>query len=270
MDGEVSFDEFVRWYSMSSALDKREQDPPQSDATPTPISTTSTATASAAALAAAAVTADSGDPGAVPPTGASALARPEQAATTLSLPPAAGAGGASRLLPDLEQSLTRADRTLGNASPIEKRSPMSTTSATAPATASATAPIVAPATAQATASAGRVTAESAAAEKRPIVLIPSVGSLSMEAAASTGFGSTEAEKEAARERWLAGGVSSVGGRGKVAGMDGGGGGSSAAKDLEKALELFCVLVNADADADTLIAALASCIIRNPVGRWGKL
>ena len=256
MDGEVSFDEFVRWYSMSSALDKREQSPPQSNSTPAPIPTTSAATASAAALAAA-VAAGSGDPGAVLPTEASTLARPERATTALSLPPAAGVGGASRLLSDLEQSLTRADRRLGNSPPIEKRSTMSATSATAPATASATA------------SAGRMAAESAAAEKRPMVLVPSVGSLSMEAATSTGFGSTEAEKEAARERWLTGGASSVGGGGKVAGMEGDGDGSSAAKDLEKALELLCVLVNADADADTLIAALASCIIRNPMGRWGK-
>ncbi|CAM9468936.1 unnamed protein product, partial [Laminaria digitata] len=212
MDGEVSFDEFVRWYSMSSALDEQEQDPPQSDAAPPPTPTTPTASAAAGEAAAAAaaptvaVAAAKGDPTVAPPAEATTLARAERAATGLSPPPAAGGRGASRLLSDLEKSFTRADRTLGTAAPIQQRSPISTVPATAPTLASVTVP----ATAQATAPAGRVAAESAASRKRPIVLVPSVGSLTLEAAIGAGLSPTEAEKEAARERWLAGGVSNVG------------------------------------------------------------
>lgn len=183
-DGEVSFDEFVRWYSMSTALDE----PPQ------PQSTSGTTNAEAVAA---------------PPAPEAALA-PTGGLPGVTLAPAATKTRGSRLLTDIEKSL-------------------------------------------------------ALTGGSPTVIPPQQSStwLAAAAAAAAGAGvvSTEEEKEAARERWLAGDAPDAGS--EASGTKASDGGDSAAKDLDKALEMLCVLVNAHADADTLVAALASQIIRNP-------
>ncbi len=184
-DGEVSFDEFVRWYSMSSALDE----PPQ------PRSNSGTANVEAVAT---------------PPAPEAALAPTGGFEPGVSLAPAAANTRGSRLLTDIEKSL-------------------------------------------------------ALTGGPPTVIPPQQSStwLAAAAAAVAGAGvvSTEEEKEAARERWLAGDAPDAGS--EASGTKAPDGGDSAAKDLDKALEMLCVLVKAHADADTLVAALASQIIRNP-------
>lgn len=226
-DGEVSFDEFVRWYSMSTALNEPKQPPLQTDAGTTP-----TVAADGEAVA--------------PSSLESALARTGDLATK-TIAPAVGNGG-SRLLADVEKSLALTGRSLGSAPAADQ-------------------PRSAAAVGSARAGAGsddRVGVESLA---RSGLLAPRAGSLAAMAAATAGAGRvpTEEEKEAARERWLAGGTVEAGTETPI-GTDLIDGGDSAAKDLDKALEMLCVLVKANADADTLVAALASCIIRNPMGR----
>lgn len=198
-DGEVSFDEFVRWYSMSIALDETRTD-------------------------------DRADPIAAPP-GAS-LAR------TDTLAPAAGSR-ASWLLADVEKSLARLGHPLASA-PITDQMPYS-------------AAVEFSTKAEAD---QRVEAKSLARGQEFPGLTASI------AAAGAELGPSEEEKEAVRERWLAGGAAEVGAKavGNEAPDD------SASKDLEKALEMLCILVKGNADAETLVAALASCIIRNPMGR----
>lgn len=228
-DGEVSFDEFVRWYSMSSARDDEDQPQHQSDAT-SPTSAVA-----------------NGSAGLTPSTETTALARTDRVANALV--PAAAGGGASRLLADLEKSLSLTDsrlrRTSSTDRPPQRSEPAEPT--------------------------GGIDLSAAARGEWPTTLTtPSPVSLGVAAAAvvAASFGGTEAEKESARERWLAGGTAES--EAEMPGAESTAGDASASKDLEKALELLCVLVKANADADTLIAALASCIIRNPMGRWGRL
>lgn len=227
-DGEVSFDEFVRWYSMSSALDGQQRPPPPHSAdTTTANSGNVTPTSSAA------------DPGApLTPSTETALATTDTFATGLAPTTTVTGGGASRLLVDLEKSLLLTDPPHGRAAPADEHPQRSR-------------------------------------EPLPVgrgsdvgVLTPAAASLGAAAAtveAEAGLAATEAEKDAARERWLAGGTVE-GDAGLLQGADSTRGDASAAGDLEKAMELLCVLVKANADADTLIAGLASCIIRNPMGR----
>lgn len=233
-DGEVSFDEFVRWYSMSTALDEPKQPPLPTDAGTTP---TVAATADGEAVA--------------PSSPESALARASGIATE-TLVPAVGSRG-SRLLADVEKSLALSDHSRGSA----------------PTAASQPRPAAVDFARAGAGSDNRNGVESTG------LLSPRAASLAAMAAATAGAGfvaaaTTEEEKEAARERWLAGGAAVEAGTetpiGKSNSMDGGGGGDSAAKDLDKALEMLCVLVKANADAETLVAALASCIVRNPMGR----
>lgn len=207
-DGEVSFDEFVRWYSMSTALDEKPQQlPVQTDVGPT--------------------SGSSGNGG---------VAAPEVALTTRSK---TLLSTGSRLLADVEQSLALTSRQLGDM-PAADKPPRS---AAAPPTD------------------GGPNDNVGAAAPPPgkawlgLLAAPT-------ATAAAGLGVTEEEKEAARERWLSGAAAEPGtvGSGTDPVDD------SAAKDLEKALEMLRVLVRAHADVDTLVAALASCIIRNPMGR----
>ncbi|CAM9822073.1 unnamed protein product [Ectocarpus sp. 6 AP-2014] len=207
-DGEVSFDEFVRWYSMSTALDEKPQQlPEQANVGP--------------------ASARSGNGGVTAPE--VALTRSKTLLST-----------GSRLLVDVEQSLALTSRQLTNM-PAADKSPRS---AAAPPT-----------------DGGPNHNVGAAA--------PSPGkawlglSAAPTATAGAGLGVTEEEKEAARERWLSGAAAEPGAVGSGTDpVD-----DSAAKDLEKALEMLRVLVRAHADVDTLVAALASCIIRNPMGRY---
>ena len=201
-DGEVTFDEFVRWYSMSTTNVQEEEN----------MSGGSVAVEGSCATTALHDAADA------PPIG-TVSTRVDELSTPLKSTTPAG-DGASRLIVDLEK-LTLVDR-------------------------------------------GRGLVSSAPGDGLD------VRSAASETTATVGIGSgvTEAQKEAAREQWLAGGRDesyldpvppgfSVVSNGEA----------SPAEDLEKALELLCVLVNANADADTLIAALASCIIHNPMGRY---
>ncbi|CAN0516108.1 unnamed protein product, partial [Ectocarpus sp. 8 AP-2014] len=207
-DGEVSFDEFVRWYSMSTALDEKPQQlPEQADVGP--------------------ASARSGNGGVTAPE--VALTRSKTLLST-----------GSRLLADVEQTLALTSRQLTNM-PAADKSPRS---AAAPPT-----------------DGGPNHNVGAAA--------PSPGkawlglSAAPTATAGAGLGVTEEDKEAARERWLSGAAAEPGAVGSGTDpVD-----DSAAKDLEKALEMLRVLVRAHADVDTLVAALASCIIRNPMGRY---
>ncbi|CAM9232588.1 unnamed protein product [Ectocarpus fasciculatus] len=215
-DGEVSFDEFVRWYSMSTALDEKPQK------LPVPTDDVGPATS-----------ANPGDGGGV--------AAPEVAFTrSKTLLSTAGSRG-SRLLADVEQSLALTSRQLGNV-PAADKSPRS---AAAP-------------PADGGGSNDGVRAAAPAPGKAWLGL--SAGPV---ATAGAGLGVTEEEKEAARERWLSGAAAEPGTVGSGADPVN----DSAAKDLEKALEMLRVLVRAHADVDTLVAALASCIIRNPMGRY---
>lgn len=206
-DGEVSFDEFVRWYSMSTALDEKSQQlPVQADVGP--------------------ASTRSSNGGVAPPE--VALTRSKTLLST-----------GSRLLADVEQSLALTSRQLGNM-PAADKLPCS---AAAPPT-----------------DGGPNDNVGAAAPS------PGKAWLGLSAApiatAGAGLGVTEEEKEAARERWLSGAAAEPGAVGSGTDpVD-----DSAAKDLEKALEMLRVLVRAHADVDTLVAALASCIIRNPMGR----
>ncbi|CAM9309888.1 unnamed protein product [Ectocarpus sp. 4 AP-2014] len=207
-DGEVSFDEFVRWYSMSTALDEKPQQlPVQADVGP--------------------ASARSSDGGVAAPE--VALPRSKTLLST-----------GSRLLADVEQSLALTSRQLGNM-PAADKLPCS---AAAPPT-----------------DGGPNDKVGAAA--------PSPGkawlglSAAPTATVGAGLSVTEEEKEAARERWLSGAAAEPGAVGSGTDpVD-----DSATKDLEKALEMLRVLVRAHADVDTLVAALASCIIRNPLGRY---
>lgn len=216
-DGEVSFEEFVRWYSMSSALDEEEVD-----------DSVTTSDSSGASPPSATINAG-GNPAAATPLSGSMLARTTDRFAT-NLAPTPG-GGASRLLADLEKSLTLTDRTRGSAPPPG----------------------------------GQDKLPAASPEDRPVVLSSSATSLGLASTLGLRLGATEVEKEAARERWLAGDTTDL--EVEVSGSEQSlSGEASVAKDLEKALELLRVLLKANADADTLIAALASCIIRNPMGR----
>lgn len=194
-DGEVSFDEFVRWYSMSTAHVKGE---------------------------AGAASESSHDMGDEPSTEIIFPAGDAMSSAPSALPPTSD--GPTRLIVDLEKRFTLDDR-------------------------------------------GRKLVSSTLSDRPGIRLATSVSAKNVEKRPET----TEAEKEAARERWLAGGTHD-GDLGVVLGdgLSGSSGVSnheaSPAEDLEKALEILCVLVKANADADTLIAALSSCIIRNPMGR----
>ncbi|CAM9818622.1 unnamed protein product, partial [Hapterophycus canaliculatus] len=203
-DGEVSFDEFVRWYSVSVALDE-----PQMDGGAVPIGVAVS------------------QPGAP-------LARTETLA-------AAAGSRASWLLADVEKSLALTGHPLASA-PTADQTPSSAA--------------VQVSTSKAAADDG-AGAESLKRGRE----IPNL--IAATSATETGRVPTEKEKEAARERWLAGGAAEIGT--KVAGKEATD--DSASKDLEKALEMLCILVKGNADAETLVAALASCIIRNPMGRY---
>ncbi|CAM9880882.1 unnamed protein product, partial [Discosporangium mesarthrocarpum] len=91
---------------------------------------------------------------------------------------------------------------------------------------------------------------------------------------------TPDEREALRERWLAGGLGkgdvvplvAPGARGRRAGTGRGGkvpgvSGSNFGSSLGRVLDMVGILVKANADADTLVAALASCIMRQPGGGY---
>lgn len=215
-DGEVSFDEFVRWYSMSSALDEPQQ---------TASGTRPTVTATGAA--------------APPPSPETALAH--------RAPLGANSRG-SRLLADVEKTLA-----LTGSSPTANQPPRLA---------------AADSTQAGDGSDQRSGVDTSARGQSLASLIPPAASLAAVAAATVagaGLGTTEEEKETARERWLAGGAADAGidtSETKAAN-----GGDLAAEDLDKALKILCVLVKAHADADTLVAALASQIIRNPMGRY---
>lgn len=232
-DGEVSFDEFVRWYSMSTALDEPEQPPLPTDAGTTP-----------------AVAAKADGEAVAPSSPESSLARASGIATETHAPAVDSRG--SRLLADVEKSLALTDRSLGSALVAANQPRPAAVDFARPGDGS----------------------DSRNGVESSGLLSPRAASLAAIAAATAGAGfvaaTTEEEKEAARERWLAGGAAVEAGTetpiGKSNSMDGGGGGDSAAQDLDKALEMLCVLVKANADADTLVAALASCIVRNPMGR----
>lgn len=224
-DGEVSFDEFVRWYSMSSALDE----PPQ----------TSSGTASTVAANVEAPPS--------PPT-ETALSRTGEFGTDRLAPAAAGNHG-SRLLADVEKTLA-----LTGSSSTANQSPPRLASLD-PAQGGGSNP---PRTGVETSARGQWLASVAPPAA-------SLAAVATAAVAGAGLGSTEAEKEAARELWLAGGAADPGI--DTSETKSAGGGDSAAEDLDKALKILSVLVKAHADADTLVAALASQIIRNPMGRY---
>lgn len=223
-DGEVSFDEFVRWYSMSSALDEPQQ--AASGTTPT--------------------VAANGE--AAPPTSPeTALARTGGFATD-SLATAAANSRVSRLLADVEKTLA-----LTGSSPTTNQPPR----------------LAAVGSAQAGAASDQSSGVETSARGQLLTsLAPpsaSLAAVATAAATGAGLGSTEEEKETARERWLAGGAADAGpDTFETKSADGG---DLAAEDLDKALSILCVLVKARADADTLVAALASQIIRNPMGRY---
>lgn len=231
-DGEVSFDEFVRWYSMSSALDKprstsSEQERGNNRSSP----------------------GEKGyaDPGLQAPekdTNASSTSSTRalsQTQTVLALtrhgsvaePSKSSSTGASRLVEDLrELSLTTSPRRSGLDS-VSKRHLLAPRDLTT-----------------------RQGKNSGSSDPQGVI------HGSMSGKAPGGRVPTEAEKDACRELWLAGGLveenspvspTSVARR-------------SASEDLERALEILCVLVKGGADADTLIAALASCMIRHSTGR----
>ncbi|CAM9117157.1 unnamed protein product [Choristocarpus tenellus] len=73
---------------------------------------------------------------------------------------------------------------------------------------------------------------------------------------------THEEKNVLRERWLAGDLAENVYTPSVEQPR-----NSASSDLKQALEIVQILVKAHADSDTIIAALASSIIRNPLGRY---
>lgn len=224
-DGEVSFEEFVRWYSMSSALDEPQQTP--SGSTPT-----------------VAAAADEVGP---PPSPETALARTGAFATE-PLAPAGTNSFGSRLLADVEKTLART-----SSSPTTNQPPR----------------LAAADSAQARDGSDQTSGiETSARSQLLASLAPPAGSLAALATAavsSAGLGSSEEEKQTARERWLAGGAADAGiDTSETKSADGG---DLAAEDLDKALSILCVLVKAHADADTLVAALASQIIRNPMGRY---
>lgn len=189
-DGEVSFDEFVRWYSMSTAHIKGE---------------TGAASESPHEMVEG------------PSTEIVFSAGDAMSSATVALPPTSD--GPTRLIVDLEKKLSLDDR-------------------------------------------GRSLISSTLSDRPGIRLVTSVSAKNVEKRPEA----TEAEREAARERWLAGDTHD-GDLGLVPGSSGvSNHEASPAEDLEKALEILRVLVKANADADTLIAALSSCIIRNPMGR----
>lgn len=224
-DGEVSFDEFVRWYSMSSALDEPQQ----------------AASGTTPRVAAA-------DEAAHPPSPETALARTGGFATTEPVAHAATNSFGSRLLADVEKSLA-----LTSTSPAANQPPR----------------LAAADSTQAGAGSDQTSGiETSARGQLLASLAPPAGSLAAlatAAVASAGLDSTEEEKQTARERWLAGGAADAGTDTSEA--NSADGGDLAAEDLDKALNILCVLVKAHADADTLVAALASQIIRNPMGRY---
>lgn len=266
----MSFDEFVRWYLMSSAVQPDESLQPQEQ---------STQPASGQPAGTKADIASVNDRATSPSS--------SESPTTQLMTPAPTAGvsgsktdGASRLMADLE-GLTRAIRPRGQnavGAPTNNQPP----------------PVLSGERVQQRSAAsvvtgsqggrGRHSPPGAAATDHvdthggdwPVVLAPTaVSSWSVEDASGRRV-ATDAEKDAFRERWLAGGTvsgntgvlrvpTSFPGASNEAGVTGGGR-SAAEEDLEKAMELLSLLVKANADADTLIAALASRMIRNPTGR----
>lgn len=246
-DGEVSFDEFVRWYSMSSATQQERSQQQQRGQSPPP-PTDRPADASFEM-----------DTATAPPSPA------PPSKTQLVAPAAASSSktnGASRLMADLE-GLTRASRPRGS------NVPQRPVSAAAARSHDDTGRQRQPPGA---AAAG---AADTGGNEFPVVLAPTAVSSWLVKEASGRRLATEAEKDAFRERWLAGGTADEASAGlpdlskeaERGGASGGGGGRSAAEeDLEKALQVLGLLVKASADADTLIAALASRMIRNLTGR----
>lgn len=269
-DGEVSFDEFVRWYSMSSAvqpdesLQQREQSTRPASGQP-PGTKADIATVYDRA------------------TSPSSSKLPK--APLMAPAPAVGVSGSqidgtSRLMADLE-GLTRAIPPRGQnaiGAPTNNQPPPMLQGSRVQQR---------PAASVATSSQGgrgRRSPPDAATTDRvdsrdgdwPVILAPTaVSSWSVEDASGRRV-ATDAEKDAFRERWLAGGTvrgntgtltvpTSFPDASNEAGV-GSGGRSAAEEDLEKAMEVLTLLVKANADADTLIAALASRMIRNPTGR----
>lgn len=317
-DGEVSFDEFVRWYSMSTALQQTEQQKQkyqqhqqQPPLTLAPIGRggheslvsekTATTTEAGVSTPAAAVTTTS-------PSTESTLARAGTASTAAD--PGSSAG-AFRLLADLE-GLTLADA-LPSRAGAARGEGSSASSTSLPAVsmppssssqrrngnnrvpsretqvvnAASCSTIGVSYTGGGGGGGGAMDSSAPDGARKgnddgPVVLAPTSGDgvWAVDGGAAGGRrAATEEEKNAFRERWLAGGV--VAGDGAMVletSVGCGGGGTegpavaavetaAAAQDLERALEMLCVLVKGNADADTLIAALASCMIRNPTGRW---
>lgn len=290
-DGEVSFDEFVRWYSMSSALQNTEETRRQHQSTAAPSrggdpSGDSTTTQTAAALSSTMKT----------PSGTSSKTEgrstAEHAAPSAGTVPSPGrqptavvasrprpvAEQTSRLMADLEE-LTLAKRP-PDARSANGRSAASAGTAAAPSSAKmpkGTSRVVRQKQDQTTPWKPSVAASaSARGRDRTVILAPTATSSWAIEDPSGRRVATDAEMDAFRERWLAGGTFSEGSGVKVEVPTnprqgcGGGDGSTAEENLEKALELLTFLVNANADADTLIAALASRMIRNPTGRWEGL
>lgn len=274
-DGKVSFDEFVRWYSMSSALDKPLQPLPEEGQEHDRYTGTRGYTdpdlEDADDGGGATGGADSPSQTALVPAGRRAVAAPSRTPD-----------GASRLLADLEGlSLHKEGLDLNNTprldsrreespparglargqSSVEQREGGTGRGSRGRGLAGRNLPR---GQANWTAVPGRSTGRS----------LRGVGS---DATGMPSAVSTEAEKDATRERWLSGAVvTSPEGRTLDARLDAtldatswvrpSAFGGSASDDLERALDMLRVLVKASADADTLIAALASCMIRNTSGR----
>lgn len=247
-DGEVSFDEFVRWYSMSAALER-----PESSSPPDAF-TTAAADDCADSVGASTATATVDAMATGPPSTGTSIARAGDVGKALT---SSSSSGASRLMADLE-TVTLSKRRASQPAPPPRRQQQqqqqrASNTAARP---SQLPPRPAPR--------GEITDGSAGRGEWPLVVAPSAASWGVEERVGAELEATETEKEAARERWLAGGDAGSGvemPRSEPKSVD-----VSAAEDLEKALELLCILVKASADADTLIAALASCMIRGPMGR----
>lgn len=272
-DGEISFDEFVRWYSMSSALDKPRQSSqdqgrqhldrpaggtgymnPNLQTPEEELGTRQVNSAADSTLSSPQTT---------------TLAHASNIATALA---PKTTGGTSRLIADLKGLVhKKRPRGSGKEAPSSGHSLAHTKStfrrgkseAVPGAHGSDASP---PSRALDRRSAARVSGRSGAARKGsewPVIFTPSPnGGFWVEGSDVTGGRViTEAEKNECREIWLASGAVK--------------GGKtlqqpptverSASEDFERALDVLCVLVKAGADADTLIAALASCMIRNPTG-----
>lgn len=257
-DGEVSFDEFVRWYSMSSAIQQERRQQQQSPPPPPP-----------------------------PMSPANQPADANFGMDTVVAPPSPAPlsnDGASRLMADLE-GLVRTSRPRGsNEGAAPGKQPLLPPQM--PGGSSVPQRPLGTVDARSCDGGGRRLPAGAAAAATdtgggefPVVLAPTAVSSWLVKEASGRRLATEAEKDAFREQWLAGGTvdeasaslpdssKKADGPGAKAGFSNGSGGrSTAEEDLEKALQVLSLLVKASADADTLIAALASRMIRNPTGR----